>query len=213
MFTGIIEAIGEITEIKDSGGHREFTVTAPFCSELKLGDSVSINGACQSVTNLTGTTFSFFTSNETLSVTTLSGFKKGDKINLERALKVTSRLDGHIVQGHVDGTATVTQVEKAHGSYHFTFKMDTQDLMKYVVNKASIAINGISLTVFKANGSYFECAIIPITYEETNLNTLKPGSKINVETDIISKYIEGLISKGSNSNQGISIDFLKEHGF
>ncbi len=213
MFTGIIESIGEIIEIENKGADKEFTVLAPFCNELKIGDSISINGACQSVIKFQHEHFSFFSSQETLSVSSLRYLKKDDVVNLERALKVSSRLDGHIVTGHIDATAKVVSVVKGSGSYRFAFKPDNHDLMRYIVDKASVTIHGISLTVYKVTGNVFECAIIPLTYEETNLHYLKSGSVVNVEADILAKYVEGLLNHGQNRSSVITKEFLNEHGY
>ena len=213
MFTGIIETTGKILSIRDIGRDREFTVSAGFAVELKIGDSVSINGACQSVIEKNDKSFSFFSSMETLSLTTLSGLKNGDRVNLERALSLHSRLDGHIVSGHVDGTAEIIRIQKGDGSYRYNFNVKDKSLMPYIAKKGSITVDGISLTVYDVSETGFECAIIPITLQDTTLKDKNSGDEVNIETDVLAKYIARLIGFQNAGKQDISLDFLREHGF
>lgn len=213
MFTGIIETTGKILSIRDKGRDREFTVSAEFVSELKIGDSVSINGACQSVIEKDDKSFSFFSSMETLSLTTLSGLKNGDRVNLERALSLQSRLDGHIVSGHVDGTAEIIRIQKGDGSYRYAFNVKDKSLMPYIAKKGSITVDGISLTIYDVSETGFECAVIPITLQDTTLKDKNSGDEVNIETDVLAKYIARLIGFQNAGKQDISLDFLREHGF
>lgn len=213
MFTGIIETTGTVISIKPRGRDIEYKVSCGFSQELKHGDSVSINGACQTVISKTNNDFSFFTSKETLSVTTFKTLKKGDKVNLERALKINGRLDGHIVSGHIDGTAKIVSIKKGDNSFLFSFEVSDKDLSKYIAKKGSIAIDGISLTVYDIRESVFNAAVIPLTIDMTTLNGKKTGDMVNIEVDIIAKYLERLIDKESGDKSGITLDFLKNHGF
>jgi len=213
MFTGIIESKGKIFSVREKGRDREFSVTAEFASELKIGDSVSINGACQSVIQTDEKSFSFFSSMETLSLTTLSKLKTGAEVNLERALSLQSRLDGHIVSGHVDGIAEIINVQKGDASYRYQFKINDKSLMPFIAKKGSITVDGISLTVFDVTDFGFECAIIPITLQDTTLKDKNSGDEVNIETDVLAKYIARLIGFKGTDKPDISLDFLREHGF
>lgn len=211
MFTGIIEEIGTVKEFTKSGNTALIVVE---CNKIldnpQIGESIAINGVCQTVTAFDKVSFSAQVSSETLSVTTFFKLKKGDKVNLERALSANGRFGGHIVTGHIDGLAKVKSIQKLSEFYNIKFEI-TQDLAKYVAKKGSVALNGISLTVADIAGKDFNVAIIPHTFENTTLNYLKMGDFVNFEVDILAKYVEKILSTGNNS--AIDADFLKENGF
>ena len=211
MFTGIIEEIGVVKTFSLSGKSAQIVVECKkVLEDTKIGDSIAINGVCQTVTALSHNSFSAQISSETLSVTTLSKLKSADKVNLERALTLSSRLGGHIVSGHVDGLAKVKSIQKLSEFYNVKFEIP-KELTKYVVKKGSATINGISLTVADVVSSEFDVAIIPHTFENTNLSSLKSGDFVNIETDVLAKYVEKILSTGNNST--VDENFLKENGF
>lgn len=197
MFTGIVEEIGLI---KSFDGSKLIIECSKVLEGIQIGDSIAIDGCCQTVTSFANNYFTADVSNETLRIT--KGFKSNSKVNLERALTPQSRMGGHIVQGHIDGTA------KYIGNSKFELP---QELSKYIVYKGSISIDGISLTVSKAERNFFEVALIPHTLENTTLQYLKSGDFVNIETDILGRYIEKFLSTQNNSN--ITENFLKENGF
>lgn len=197
MFTGIVEEIGLI---KNFDGHKLTVECSKVLENTQIGDSIAINGCCQTVTAMTTNSFMADVSQETLNIT--KGFNSTEKVNLERALTPQCRMGGHIVQGHIDGTA------KYLGNSRFEIP---QELSKYVVYKGSIAIDGVSLTVSKIEGNIFEVALIPHTLENTTLQYLKSGDFVNIETDILGRYVEKFLSTQNNSN--ITENFLKENGF
>jgi len=187
MFTGIIENIGIIQDIKYKKG-KEFSIKANFSNELKLGDSVSVNGVCQTVTAKFNDFFICYASEETLKVTNLNELNNNSKVNLERSLKLGDRLDGHFVYGHVDTTCIL--ISKTSNNESFILKFKSPKNHKYIVNKGSIAINGISLTVYQKDLDSFKVMVIPHTYNNTNLKGIKVNNKVNIEFDVLSKYIE-----------------------
>ena len=212
MFTGIIEEIGKIKSFtKDSNGATIDVECSLVLEDTKLGDSIAINGVCQTVVELTSNSFKARVSEETLKVTTFETFKSGELVNLERALTLNSRLGGHIVSGHVDCKGKFIKIEKLTDFYNLEFEIP-QKQSKYIVHKGSITINGISLTVAETNQNRFKIAIIPHTYENTNLKTLNIGDNVNIETDILGKYVEKMLSSKDN-NSKISMTFLQENGF
>lgn len=179
----------------------------------KIGDSISIDGVCQTVTEISKDFFCAQISPQTISATTLSTLKQGSAVNLERALTLQQRLGGHIVTGHVDSCAKVEKIQKYSDFYTISFKPE-KEILKYIAQKGSVTINGISLTVSKTLPESFECAIIPHTFENTGLNMLKTGSYVNIETDILAKYVEKILSTNNNiSKATIDEQFLKENGF
>ena len=178
----------------------------------KLGDSIAINGVCQTVVDIQQSSFTVQISNETLSVTNLSRLQSGEKVNLERALTLSSRLGGHIVSGHVDSQGKLLNIQKHSDFYDLEFEIPTSQA-KYIVQKGSITINGISLTVAKVTDNKIKIAIIPHTYTNTNLCELKSGDYVNIETDILGKYVEKILSAKDNINNSISMEFLEENGF
>ena len=193
MFTGIIETIGKITAIEKEGSNVHFTVHSAISRELKIDQSVAHNGVCLTVVALGIDTHTVTAIEETLNRTNLGELKTGDPINLERAMKANARLDGHMVQGHVDATSVCTGVEAVDGSWYFHFEYDFRP--EYlVVDKGSICINGVSLTVVKPEGetsgtARFSVAIIPYTFGHTNFGQLKKGGTVNLEFDVIGKYV------------------------
>lgn len=195
MFTGIIEQLGKVTQIQQEGTNKHFTITAPFTTELKIDQSVAHNGVCLTVVDIQGNNYTVTAIDETLQKTNLNNLVVGDVVNLERCMPANGRFDGHIVQGHVDGTATCLSVTDEQGSWVFMFKLAQPENAKYIVNKGSICINGISLTVVNCVDDAFSVAIIPYTFEHTNLHSVKPGTTVNIEYDIVGKYIAKMMGK------------------
>ncbi len=199
MFTGIIETIGTITNIDHEGSNVHFTVRSSISSELKIDQSVSHNGVCLTVVALAGDTHTVTAIEETLVRSNLGQLRTGDPVNLERAMKTNARLDGHMVQGHVDATGICTGVEEKDGSWYFHFAYDFQP--EYLlVDKGSVCVNGVSLTVVKpaedpGDKARFSVAIIPYTYEHTNFGQIKKGDTINLEFDVIGKYVARYMAK------------------
>jgi riboflavin synthase len=195
VFTGIIEQLGKVTQIQQEGTNKHFTITAPFTAELKIDQSVAHNGVCLTVVNIQGNDYTVTAIDETLQKTNLNNLVVGDVVNLERCMPANGRFDGHIVQGHVDGTAMCLSVTDEQGSWVFSFKLAQPENARYIVNKGSICINGISLTVVNCVDDTFSVAIIPYTYEHTNLHSVKPGTTVNIEYDIVGKYIAKMLGK------------------
>jgi riboflavin synthase len=192
MFTGIIEALGTVSKIEQEGGNRNFCIESNISNQLSSDQSVSHNGVCLTVTKVEGKTHWVTAIDETLQKSTLGKLKIGDSINLERCMVANGRFDGHIVQGHVDQTGIVKSVKEADGSWIFDFEYDP-NLGNITVEKGSISINGISLTCFNSIDGGFTVAIIPYTYQHTNFNTLIKGDSVNLEFDIIGKYVQKIL--------------------
>lgn len=188
MFTGIIESLGEVVEVYKKGTNLNLTVQSDLSNELKIDQSVSHNGVCLTIVELDKQKYTVNIIEESLNKTNLGELKVGDKVNLERAARMDSRLDGHMVQGHVDQTGTCLSKKENDGSWIFEFEFNPNE-KALIVDKGSICINGVSLTVVKSTDNKFEVAIIPYTYEHTNFNLLKVGDKVNLEFDIIGKYL------------------------
>ncbi len=191
MFTGIIETLGLISEIQQDGDNLHITVTSTITSELKIDQSVAHNGVCLTVVALNDNHYTVTAIKETLDKTNLSYWKKGDLVNLERAMKLGDRLDGHIVQGHVDQIGMCKSIQEANGSWYFAFEYDST-LTNITIEKGSITINGVSLTVVNSKANEFSVAIIPYTYEHTNFNSFEIGTKVNLEFDVVGKYVARL---------------------
>ena len=191
MFTGIIETLGIIEEIKKDQENLHLTVASEFTHELKIDQSVAHNGICLTVVNIDQKKYTVTAIKETIDKTSISFWKVGDILNLERAMKLGDRLDGHIVQGHVDQTGVCTDIKEANGSWVFTFEYDSS-LQNITIEKGSITVNGTSLTVVNSGLNSFSVAIIPYTYDHANFNSLKIGSIINLEFDVIGKYVTRL---------------------
>jgi len=191
MFTGIIETLGTIKEIRKEEENLHITVSSSITNELKIDQSVSHNGVCLTVVAISGDDFTVTAIKESIDKTNISDWKTGDSVNLERAMKLGDRLDGHIVQGHVDQTGNCKNIEENGGSWQYTFEYNV-DLNNITIEKGSITVNGVSLTVVNSKKNEFSVAIIPYTHEHTNFKNFKIGTKINLEFDVIGKYVARL---------------------
>jgi len=209
MFTGLVEIQGTVTSVRETGNGIGLSLRPMSVYELLPGDSVSVNGVCLTVTKHNGE-ISFDVSPETMRSTNLGELKHGDTVNLERALRLSDRLGGHIVSGHVDNVGSVREIRKT-GDYTFYTFDAPGDILKYVVKKGSIAIDGISLTVVDLDNTSFSVAIIPHTLTATNIGRKRIGDRVNLEVDIIGKYVEKLLGKNDSGSNLIGL--LKEKGF
>ena len=196
MFTGIIETLGRVVEIKRVNGNTQFTIESPLSAELKVDQSVSHDGVCLTVVDVADRYHRVVAIDETLKKSNLSLLQERDEVNLERCMLNNGRFDGHIVQGHVDQTGFVAKIKDADGSWLYTIQYDPSR-GNVTVEKGSIAVNGVSLTCFESKESEFTVAIIPYTYEHTNFHYLKQGSTVNLEFDIIGKYVKRLLQEKS----------------
>ncbi len=214
MFTGIVEETGIIASIKPGSSGKEITLQGNKIIEgAGIGDSIAVDGVCLTVKRISGREFSADLSEETLKLTTLSELNPGSKVNLERALKMSDRLGGHFVTGHIDGKGSISQKAVSNQSAEITIAVPGQ-IMQYVVKKGSIAVNGISLTVARCDSGSFTVAIIPLTLQVTNLGIKKIGDEVNIETDVIGKYIEKFLERlYDKKNKELDLNYLKEHGF
>jgi riboflavin synthase len=194
MFTGIIETLGKITDLQQEKGNLNITVESVISHELKIDQSVAHNGVCLTVVALADGLHVVTAIEETLNKTNLSQLKVGEPVNLERCMQMNARLDGHIVQGHVDQVAVCTAFKELDGSWEYTFEYDAAS-GNVTVEKGSICVNGISLTVVNSHANSFSVAIIPYTFEHTNLHNVKVGSQVNLEFDIIGKYVARLMQR------------------
>ncbi|XOV66496.1 MAG: riboflavin synthase [Fluviicola sp.] len=192
MFTGIVECLGVVKAIEKEGENVHFTLTCDFTNELKIDQSLAHNGCCLTVVKIEGDAYVVTAIQETMNKTNLGHWVVGTKVNLERCMKMNGRLDGHIVQGHVDTTAKCVAIENQEGSWKFTFQYNSPDV---TVEKGSVTVNGTSLTVVDSKDQEFSVCIIPYTYEYTNFHQLKVGSEVNLEFDIIGKYVAKLFKK------------------
>lgn len=194
MFTGIIEATGIVEKMEKQNSNVQFTMSCNFVQELQVDQSMAHNGCCLTVEKIEGNLYSVTAINETLEKTNLGKLEVGSVVNLERCMRMNGRLDGHIVQGHVDKTGEIFAIENKEGSYYITIKYDEQGWFT-TVPQGSITVNGISLTVADSKENQFSVAIIPYTWEHTNMKTVKVGDKVNLEFDIIGKYVAKLMNK------------------
>jgi riboflavin synthase len=201
MFSGIIETVATLSHIEEEGSNITFTFASEYTHELKIDQSVAHNGVCLTVVAIDGNEYKVTAIAETLRLTNLGNLKVGDKINFERCIRMNDRLDGHIVQGHVDGKAKVKTVDDKDGSWEYLFELDSDfsDINghapeKLIIHKGSITINGTSLTVTHVSNRSFGVAIIPYTYEHTNFHTLEVGDSVNIELDVLGKYVARLTS-------------------
>jgi len=194
MFSGIVEKTGRVKEIRKEGENVHFSLTCDFVKELKIDQSLSHNGVCLTVVDVTDDTYTVTAVKETLIKSNLGLLKVGDEVNLERSMKPDSLLDGHIVQGHVDQTAVCTNVEEVDGSWYYTFEYEPTG-ENVTVEKGSVSVNGVSLTVVNSKENSFQVAIIPFTYEITNFHNIKKGTVVNIEFDIIGKYITKIVKQ------------------
>jgi riboflavin synthase len=213
MFTGIIEEVGRVSSVINAHGKRRITVTAAsLARKLKKGDSIAVSGVCLTATDITSKSFSADLAAETWARTSLSRLKKNALVNLELPMPADGRFGGHIVQGHVDGTGTFISLKKIEGAEDFWLEIDIpQDLARYVIFKGSLSIEGISLTVAKIEGDRVTVAIIPHTADMTNLTSLKAGNPVNLEVDMIAKYVEKMNS--TTPPTSITLENLVRKGF
>ena len=213
MFTGIVEDAGKITRIEHKGQEKRLTLELPsHLTELQLGDSLNINGVCLTVVQKNERRIEVDLSLETLQKTTLSELKEGDQVNLERALRLSDRLGGHIVTGHVDGIGEIAESREGRGFLQLKIRIP-ESVSRYVVQKGSIAIDGISLTVNEFQEGEIQVTLIPYTIEKTTLMRKRVGDRVNLEGDILGKYVEKFLSRGDQKTGRVGLNFLKEHGF
>lgn len=191
MFTGIIETLGTVQEIKKDKDNIHITIDSNITKELQIDQSVAHNGICLTVVDIKNNLYTVTAIGETIKKTNISNWKTGDRINLERAMKLGDRLDGHIVQGHVDQIGTCSSIKETNGSWQYTFEYDPS-LSNITIEKGSITVNGVSLTVVDSKKNEFSVAIIPYTHEHTNFKDFEVGTKINLEFDVIGKYVSRL---------------------
>lgn len=215
MFTGLIEDLGTLRELRREGDAVRLTVaTAIPAVELKLGESIAVNGICLTVVAIGGGTFSADVSPETLERTTLGEVAPGRQVNVERALRLCDRLGGHLVSGHVDAVATIVETVRDKNSVRFTFRLPAV-VNRYVAEKGSVAIDGISLTVNAVTAETFGVAVIPHTLAMTTLREKQVGARVNVETDLLARYVARLLEGGGNApeERRLDLEFLAKHGF
>lgn len=215
MFTGIIEEIGIVDRISKGTKSAQITIKAEkVLDEVKLGDSISTNGVCLTVVDFGKCRFTIDVMPETMRRSNLKNLKSGSKVNLERAMRLGDRFGGHIVSGHIDGVGVIKAIEEEDNATWVSIE-STQEVMKYIINKGSIAIDGTSLTVANVEDNIFKVSIIPLTKEETTLLSKKIGSEVNLECDMVGKYIERfmIFNEEEKSKSSIDMNFLKENGF
>ncbi len=214
MFTGIIQSIGNVSAIEAKGADTRLRIETGKLdlSDVVLGDSIAVNGVCLTVVELPGDGFWADVSAETLACTNLRNIKTGNAVNLEKALTPTTRLGGHLVSGHVDGIGEVQQRHSEGRSERFVIRAP-DELAKYIAAKGSICVDGISLTVNTVSGSDFELNIVPHTLQETTMSALHIGNKVNLEIDVIARYLERLLLGEHAAEQGVTLQLLQEHGF
>jgi len=214
MFTGIIEEVGRVTGVAQENSNRRLTVGASQLNrELKQGDSIAVSGVCLTAVEITPTSFAADLAAETWKRTSFSRIKKDALVNLELPMRADGRFGGHIVQGHVDGTGKFLALDEIPGADSYWLRIEIPpDLARYVIFKGSLSIEGISLTIAKVEGTQVTVAVIPHTTEMTNLKSLKPGDPVNLEVDMIAKYVEKMI-RGESSNSSITIERLVQQGF
>lgn len=213
MFTGLIEEIGIISSVSKQSQGAVISVTCSrILEDLKLGDSVAIDGACQTVVKLRANGFDVEAAKETLDLTTFNDYQTGRKVNLERAMSANGRFGGHLVSGHIDGMGIFKRKENQGLADAYYFEAP-DNVAKYIVYKGSICINGVSLTIASIEGNIFTVSVIPMTLKETNLPNLRIGDRINLESDILAKYVEKFVNTKDNKAGNITMNYLNEHGF
>jgi riboflavin synthase len=192
MFTGIVEDVGEVVEVRTSGTNRELIIRSKLAAEFKVDQSVSHNGVCLTVVSLSADTYGVTAVEETLRRSNIGSLRAGDGVNLERSLRIGDRLDGHMVQGHVDSVTSCTGIADRQGSWWFSFALPTAKHL--LVAKGSVCLNGVSLTIAELTDRHFSVAIIPYTYEHTTLHALRVGDAVNMEFDVLGKYVERMMA-------------------
>ena len=214
MFTGIIEEVGRVTEIRHAGGNRRLTVAAPrLAKELKKGDSMAVSGVCLTAVDISRRSVRFDLAEETWNRTSLSRVARGAQVNLELPMRTDGRFGGHLVQGHVDGTGKFLALELIPDTDTYWLQVEIPpELARYVIHKGSLSIEGISLTVADIQGTTVTAAIIPHTVLMTNLKSLRPGDPVNLEVDMIAKYVEKMM-RGESENSSLTLDRLVRQGF
>lgn len=213
MFTGIVEGKGRLVRIEHRGAGKRLTIEFPsHLTEVQLGDSISVNGACLTVFEKKDKEVTFDLSGETLKKSVLGELRVGDSVNLERALRLSDRLGGHFVTGHIDGVGTITERKKEKDFIQLKVRVP-KHILKYLVPKGSIAVDGISLTINEVQGDEISLMLIPYTLEKTTLIEKNTGDHLNLEADLLGKYIERLLSPSHPPREGLDLSFLKEHGF
>lgn len=219
MFTGLIEGVGKVKSVGRSGAEMTVSIESSFpADDVRIGDSISVDGVCLTVTKSSRGVFSTDVSGETVSRSTLAYVRQGNEVNLERALRLTDRLGGHLVSGHVDGVGKIVMKEQKRRSWMFRIEVE-QHLSRYIIEKGSIAVDGISLTVNRCDEGFFDVNIIPETGRETTILKKKVGDKVNIETDLIGKYVEKLLTKEGRSKKNfenvstIDLEKLMNYGF
>lgn len=213
MFTGIIEDKGRVRRIEHRGQEKRLAIELPpHLTEVQLGDSINISGVCLTVVKKEGQTIDLDLSQETLQKTILGDLKEGDQVNLERALQLSDRLGGHIVTGHIDGIGRIIERWEERNFLRLKIRIP-ESVTRYVVKKGSIAIDGISLTVNEIQGDEIQLTLIPYTIEKTTLLDKRVGDQVNIETDILGKYVEKLLSQGVKRSEKLDLSLLKEYGF
>jgi len=213
MFTGIVEDAGKVIKIERRGQEKRLTIELPpDLTEPQLGDSINVNGVCLTVVQKDKQRIEVDLSAETLQKTTLREVKEGDQVNLERALRLSDRLGGHIVTGHVDGIGEIVEDRGEMGFLQLRIRIP-ESVSRYVVQKGSIAIDGISLTVNQFQGEEIQVTLIPYTIEKTTLRQKRVGDRVNLEGDILGKYVEKFLNRGDQRPGGVDLDFLREYGF
>lgn len=210
MFTGIVERVGRVNAVERREGEGGLLIDGGWdLTEIGAGDSICVSGACLTVSSVQGTTFSADVSAETLAKTNLGSLQPGELVNLERALRLSDRLGGHLVTGHVDGTGTLLTTHREDGSYRFAFEV-SEEIATLLVEKGSVAVDGISLTVSRVEKNVFRVDIVPYTLERTTLRVKRPGDSVNIETDLIGKYVQRFLS---HEAEGLTLETLRKSGF
>lgn len=214
MFTGIIEAVGTTKKITHKGKVSDLTISVeePFTKELRIGDSIAINGTCLTVVSFDSSSFAVQMVEATRNTTSLGALREGVQVNLEKALAASGRFDGHFVQGHVDGVGSIAAIDKGRDDVTLTINVG-QELSRYMISKGSVAIDGISLTIQRRQEGSITIAVIPHTYRETTLARKKVGDTVNIEADVLGKYVVSYLSAGKQDAASLTVKKLRENGF